>query len=111
MAARIKKGDTVQIIAGDHKGTTGNVMRIVKDGKAVVIAGVNLSKKHVKPSQKYPQGGQIQVEQPINISNVLPVAKGSTKGTRVRFEEKDGVKRRVATDGKEISVVDRPSKK
>ena len=106
MAARIKKGDTVVVITGTNKGKTGEVLRMVEDGRKVIITGVNMATKHVRPSQKYPQGGRISVEQPIDVSNVMPVNPKTDKGTRVRFEvAKDGSKKRVALDGTELGVV------
>ncbi|MFI4913035.1 MAG: 50S ribosomal protein L24 [Sedimentisphaeraceae bacterium JB056] len=106
MAARIKKGDTVVVITGTNKGKTGEVLRMVEDGQKVIITGVNMATKHVRPSQKYPQGGRISVEQPIDVSNVMPVNPKTDKGTRVRFEvAKDGSKKRVALDGTELGVV------
>jgi large subunit ribosomal protein L24 len=72
----------------------------------VVVQGHNLAKKHVKPSRKNPQGGRINVERPIHISNVLPVNPKSSRGSRVRYElSADGSKKRVATDGSEIGIV------
>ncbi len=104
MAMHVKKGDTVEITAGDHKGSQGKVMRVIPKSKRVIVEGLNTVFKHVRPSQKNPQGGRIKVEQPIHLSNVLPV-KGS-KGSRVRFEtDKDGSKKRVAVNGGEIDVV------
>jgi large subunit ribosomal protein L24 len=106
MALHIKKGDTVEIITGDHKGSTGKVLRVIREKNSVVVQGHNIAKKHVRPSRKNPQGGRINVEQPIHISNVLPVNPKSSKGTRVRFEvNKDGGKKRLASDGTEIGVV------
>jgi large subunit ribosomal protein L24 len=106
MALHIKKGDTVEIIAGDHKGATGKVLRVIPDKNRVIVQGHNLVKKHVRPSRKNPQGGRINVEQPIHISNVLPVSTKSSKGSKIRFKlEKDGTKKRVAIDGSEIGVV------
>ena len=106
MALHIKKGDTVEIIAGDHKGSTGKVLRVITDKNRVIVQGHNLVKKHVRPSQKNPQGGRINVEQAIHISNVLPVNPKSSKGTKVKFKiEKDGTKKRVALDGSEIGIV------
>jgi len=108
MAAHIKKGDTVEIIAGEHKGATGKVMRVIPGKTQVVIEGHNRKHKHVRPSQKYPQGGRILVEQPIHISNVLPVNPKSLKGTRVRYKiDQDGSKKRIALDSTEIGVVKR----
>jgi large subunit ribosomal protein L24 len=112
MASRIKKGDMVEVIAGDNKGKTGKVMRVIKDKDRVVVEKLNLVYKHVRPSQKNPQGGRIRVEQPIHMSNVLPVSPKTNKGTRVRFStDAKGVKKRMAVDGSEISVVSKAKKK
>ncbi len=106
MAIHIKKGDMVEIISGDHKGATGKVLRVIPKDNRVIVQGHNLVKKHVRPSQKNPQGGRITVEQPIHISNVLPVSSKTSKGVRVRYKtEKDGAKKRVGVDGTEIGVV------
>ena len=106
MALHIKKGDTVEIITGDHKGATGRVLRVIREKNSVIIQGHNIAKKHVRPSRKNPQGGRISVEQPIHISNVLPVNPKSSKGSRVRFEvTKDGGKKRLSSDGSEIGIV------
>ena len=112
MAKHIKKGDMVEIIAGAHKGDVGRVLRVIPDKNKVLVQGHNIVKKHVRPSRKNPQGGRINVEQPIHISNVLPVNPKSSKGSRVRYETKDdGSKRRVVTDGTEIGIVRKASKK
>ena len=106
MASHIKKGDMVEIIAGDHKGATGRVLRVIPEKNKVVIQGQNVAKKHVKPSRKNPQGGRISVEQPIHMSNVLPVNPKSSRGERVHYGTgKDGSKKRLATDGTEIGIV------
>jgi large subunit ribosomal protein L24 len=106
MAFHVKKGDTVEIIAGDHKGASGRVLRVMPEKNSVIVQGHNLAKKHVRPSRKNPQGGRINVECPIHISNVLPVNPKSTKGTRVRYQlSADGSKKRTTTDGNEIGIV------
>ena len=106
MARHIKKGDIVEIITGEHKGATGRVLRVIPEKKHVVVQGHNIVKKHVRPSRKNPQGGRINVEQPIHISNVLPVNPKSSKGSRVRYRvDKQGGKKRLAVDGTEIGVV------
>ena len=106
MASKVKKGEMVQIIAGEHKGGIGKVLRVVPDKNQVVVEGQNRAKKHVRPSKKNPQGGRIEIEQPLHISNVLPVNPKSNKGSRVRFEtDKKGAKRRIALDGTEIGIV------
>jgi large subunit ribosomal protein L24 len=96
MARHIKSGDTVVVIAGADKGKTGRVLRVLTDKDRVVVEGVNRVWKHVRPSQRNPQGGRIQKDAPIHVSNVLPLDPTSGKGTRVRFEERDGRKHRIA---------------
>src|SRR5687767_14937506 len=96
MARHIKTGDTVVVIAGRDKGKTGRVMRVLIDKDRVVVEGVNRVFKHVKPSQRNPQGGRIQKDAAIHISNVMPVDPASGKGTRVKTEVKDGQKHRIA---------------
>lgn len=106
MALHVKKGDLVEIISGDHKGATGRILRVIPDKNCVIVQGHNIVKKHVRQSRKNPQGGRINIEQPIHISNVLPVNPKSSKGSKVRFRlEKDGSKKRLAEDGVEIGVV------
>jgi large subunit ribosomal protein L24 len=99
----------VQIIAGDHKGATGRVLHVYPDKNVVVVQGQNIAQKHVRPSRRNPQGGRIGVEQPIHISNVLPVHPKAPKGTRVRYQQgDDGGKKRTTVDGVEIGSVRRP---
>lgn len=93
--ARIKKGDRVVVLSGKDKGKTGDVTRVnPKEGK-VVVAGVNVATRHRKPSQANPQGGLEKIEAPMAISKVA-IATSDGKPTRVRFEERDGKKVRVA---------------
>ena len=89
---KIKKGDTVKVIAGKDKGKEGKVLS-VKDGR-VIVEGVNMITKHTKPSTANPQGGIVNQEAAIDASNVMYVENG--KVTRVGFEIKDGKKVRVA---------------
>ena len=103
MAQHVKKGDMVEIISGDHKGSKGRVMKVMPDKKRVLVEGLNLAHKHVRPSQQNPQGGRIRIECPIHISNVLPVSPKTSKGSRVRFTtDKDGTKKRKLVGGGEI---------
>ena len=90
--SKIKKGDTVKVIAGKDKGREGKVTS-VKDGK-VVIEGINQVTKHTKPSQSNPQGGIVQQSAPIDMSNVMYVSKGKT--SHVGFKIEDGKKVRFA---------------
>ncbi len=106
MAQNIKKGDTVQIISGDNKGSAGTVLRVIPKKNKIVVQGLNQALKHVKQSRKNPQGGRVHVEQPIHISNCLPVNPKTSKGTRVHFKaESDGSKKRIAADGTELGFV------
>ncbi|MCM8730828.1 50S ribosomal protein L24 [Hephaestia sp. GCM10023244] len=95
-AARIKKGDRVIVLSGKDKGKTGDVTQALpKEGK-VIVSGVNIAVRHVKPSQGDPQGGLKRAEAPLHVCKVAHVTKDG-KPTRVRFETgKDGKKVRVA---------------
>ncbi len=94
-AARIKKGDQVIVLSGKDKGKTGEVVKSMpKDGK-IVVSGVNVAVRHTKPTQGDPQGGLKRAEAPMHASKVAHVTKDG-KATRVRFEERDGKKVRVA---------------
>ena len=95
-AAKIKKGDKVVVLSGKDKGRTGNVVKVLpKDGK-LVVEGVNIAARHRKPTQLNPQGGLERREAPLHISKVAIADPKDGKPTRVRFEEKDGKKVRVA---------------
>ena len=97
---KIKKGDTVKVIAGKDNNTEGKVLSVdAKNGK-VVVEGVNMVTKHTKPSQANPNGGIVQKEAPIDISNVMLVFKG--KATRVGFKEENGKKVRFAKSTGEV---------
>lgn len=107
MPRHVRKGDTVIVTAGDHRGKTGAILRVIPDEDRVVVQGVNLKTKHMKPSRTT-QGGIVTREAPIQLSNVSPVVDG--KLTRVRFETRgDGSKVRVAVrGGSELGVVHGP---
>ena len=95
MPQHVRKGDLVEVIAGSDRGRRATVLRVLPKAGRVVVQGVNVVRKHVRPSQKNPQGGTIEKELPIAISNVLPIA--DEKPTRVRFKvNKDGSKQRIA---------------
>jgi large subunit ribosomal protein L24 len=104
MAARIKKDDIVYVRSGDDKGKTGKVLRLLDD--KVVVEGVNVVWKHLKPTQNAPKGGRIQKEAPIHISKVQPVDPRTGKGARVKFKTENGEKRRVASKtGNDLGLV------
>ncbi len=110
MARHVKTGDQVVVTAGNDRGKTGEILSIDIAGDRVVVAGVNVRKRHLKPTQNRPQGSVIEQEMPIHISNVSPAVDG--KPSRVRFETKaDGSKVRVAVRGdKELHVLRGPRK-
>jgi large subunit ribosomal protein L24 len=89
---KIKSGDTVKVIAGDHKGSEGKVMRVDREKNKAIVEGVNMVSKHTKPSAKNPQGGIVKKEAPIHISNLAlidPKSKTATKvGIKVEGEKK-----------------------
>ena len=100
---RVKKGDTVVVIAGKDKGKKGSVVKVFPKTNKVLVEGANVITKHQKPTAINPQGVIINKESPIHISNVMPLEPDTGKGTRVRIEEKDGKKVRVSVkSGKEI---------
>jgi large subunit ribosomal protein L24 len=101
-AAKIKKGDTVVVRSGKDKGRSGTVMQVSpKDGK-VLVQGVNVAARHRKASQTNPQGGIDRREAPMAISKVSLADPKDGKPTRVRFEERDGKKVRVAVKSGEV---------
>jgi len=91
---RIKKGDTVEVIQGKETGKRGKVLRVMADEERVVIERVNFIKRHVRPSQKTPQGGVIEREAGIHVSNVMLVCPGCSQPVRVgvRMEGEDKVR-------------------
>ena len=96
MAAKIKKGDSVVVLSGKDKGRTGTVQQVLpKDGK-VIVEGINVITRHRKPSQQNPQGGIERKPAPMHVSKVAVADPKDGSPTRVRFEEKDGKKVRVA---------------
>ncbi|MCL6251708.1 50S ribosomal protein L24 [Altererythrobacter sp. KTW20L] len=103
-ASKIKKGDSVVVLSGKDKGRTGTVSKVLpKDGK-IVVEGVNVAARHRKPSQANPQGGIDRAPAPMAISKVAIADPKDGKPTRVRFEERDGKKVRVAVkSGETIS--------
>jgi large subunit ribosomal protein L24 len=96
MASRIRQGDTVQIIAGKEKGKKGEVVKVLPSKGRVLVRGVNMIKRHTRPTQKNPQGGIVDKEASLPISNVMIVDPSDSRPTRVRFEERDGANVRVS---------------
>ncbi|MBN2376111.1 MAG: 50S ribosomal protein L24 [Sedimentisphaerales bacterium] len=97
---KIKKDDLVEVIAGDDRGQRGKVLKVDPKKRQVVVQGINKAYRHVRPSQRNPQGGRLQIEQPLDISNVMLVDPKTNRPTRVRVQiDSDGSKKLVAVNG------------
>jgi len=97
MARHVRKGDMVVVIAGNGKGKVGEVLKVDAQRDLVLVQGINRVYRHMRPSRTHPQGGRIQKEMPIHISNVLPVDPKTNQPTRVGFRvNDDGSKERFA---------------
>ena len=101
-AQKIKKGDTVVVLSGKDKGKTGEVIRSMPKDSKVLVSGVNVAARHRKPTQTNPQGGIERKEAPLHVSKVAVADPKTGKPTRVRFEERDGKKVRVAAKSGEL---------
>ena len=98
----VKKGDKVMVISGKDKGKTGVILSALPKKDRVLVEGVNIVKKHSKPSQMNPQGGIISQEAPIHVSNVMPLDPKTGEPTRVGIKEVDGKRVRVAKKSGEV---------
>ncbi|PKN45025.1 MAG: 50S ribosomal protein L24 [Deltaproteobacteria bacterium HGW-Deltaproteobacteria-20] len=102
---RIRRGDMVQVISGKYKGAKGRILSVLRDEDKVLVEGVNVKKRHVKPNARMPQGGIIEREAPIHACKVMPVDPESGKPTRVRIRTNDeGKKERIAVKSGAVLV-------
>lgn len=101
---RLKVGDLVQVISGDDKGKQGTITRLYKDEDRALVEGINLKTKHQKPNARNQQGGKTTMEAPIQVSKLMPIDPETKKPTRVRAQEKDGKKVRIAKSGAVIEA-------
>ena len=106
MKLKIKKNDTVKVIAGDDKGKVGRVLEVYPKDQRVLVEQVNLHSKHSRPSQTNPKGGIVKKELPLHYSNVM-LMDSEKKATRISIRHEDKGNRRVAvrvarTNGKDI---------
>ncbi|CEN52220.1 50S ribosomal protein L24 [Capnocytophaga canimorsus] len=102
MKLKIKTGDTVRVIAGEHKGAEGKVLRVDREKNKAIVEGVNLVSKHTKPSAQNPQGGIVKKEAFIHISNISLIDAKTGKTTRVGYEVRDGKKVRISKKSNEV---------
>ena len=98
---KIKTGDTVRVIAGDHKGSEGKVLTVFIEKNKAIVEGVNMIKKHMKPSAENPQGGIVEKEAALQISN-LSLINSKGEATRVGYRMEDGKKVRYAKKSNEV---------
>lgn len=99
---KIKKGDSVKVIAGSYKGKEGKVLEVVPEKNKALVEGVNLVSKHTKPNTAHPQGGIVKKEAPIHISNLM-VKDGKGKATRVGIQtDENGKLVRFSKKSKEV---------
>lgn len=104
MAARIRQGDMVYVISGKDKKKTGKVLKVIADENKVVVEGLNVVKRHTKPSPRNEQGGIFTKEAPMDQSKVMLIDPKTGKATRIKFKEDDkGNKVRVAKSGEVIA--------
>jgi len=95
-AQKIKKGDRVEILTGKYRGTQGKVLKSFPSKNRVIVEGVNIVKKHSRPTQDNPQGGILSMEAPVHISNVALVCDSCNNTVRVGYRlDSEGNKRRV----------------
>lgn len=94
---KIVKGDRVRVIRGNHRDAEGTVLRVLRGTRQVVVQGINMRKRHTRPSQQNPEGGIITFEGPIHISNVMLIEPATGEASRIRIRvEPDGLKERIA---------------
>ncbi len=94
----VRRGDQVQVIAGNYKGARGQVLRAIPAKNQVVVEGVNMRKRHQGPTQANPEGGIITFEAPIHVSNVMLIDPSNDEPTRYRNRlDADGTKERIST--------------
>lgn len=96
MPARIRKGDTVYVISGKDKNKTGTVLSVDPETQRVIVQGINMVTKHQRPTQRETEGKKLQKEAPLHLSKVMLVDPQTGKGTRVKIQVVDGVRKRVA---------------
>ncbi len=99
---KIKSGDTVRVIAGDHKGEQGKVLRVLRDKNKAIVEGVNMVSKHVKPSATNPQGGIVKKEAAIHISNIALVDPKTNETTKVAYKIEGDKKVRVSKKSNQV---------
>ena len=99
---KIKSGDVVKVIAGDHKGSQGTILRVDREKNKAIVEGVNMVSKHTKPSAKNPQGGIVKKEAPIHVSNLSLIDPKSKEATKVGFKQEGDKKVRFSKKSNQV---------
>ena len=99
---KIKSGDIVRVIAGDHKGSEGKIVRVLREKNKAIVEGVNMVSKHTKPSAKNPQGGIVKKEAPIHVSNLSLIDPKSKEVTKVSFKQEGDKKVRFSKKSNQV---------
>jgi large subunit ribosomal protein L24 len=99
---KIKSGDVVKVIAGDHKGSEGKVLRVIRDKNKAIVEGVNMVSKHTKPSAKNPQGGIVKKEAPMHISNLSLIDPKTNSITKVGYKIEGDKKVRISKKSNQV---------
>ncbi|MCG6959209.1 50S ribosomal protein L24 [bacterium BMS3Abin03] len=108
LKTRLKKNDRVKVIAGNHRGKEGKILKIFRDKKRVIVEGVNIIKRHTRPTQKNPQGGITQKEAPIHISNIMLIDPKSNEPSRIGMQiiaDDSGNKKRMRYGKKSGEII------
>ena len=101
---RLRTGDRVRVISGKDKGKEGRIAKVLLEDDKVIVEGLNMVKRHEKPSARNPQGGIVTKEAPLYASKVMPIDPETGKVTRVKIKVVDGKKTRVAKSGAALPV-------
>ena len=108
LKTRLKKNDRVKVIAGNHRGKEGKILKIFRDKMRVIVEGVNIIKRHTRPTQKNPQGGITQKEAPIHISNIMLIDPKSNEPSRIGMQiiaDDSGNKKRMRYGKKSGEII------
>jgi large subunit ribosomal protein L24 len=108
LKTRLKKNDRVKVISGNHKGKEGKILKIFRDKHRIIVEGVNIIKRHTRPTQKNPQGGISQKEAAIHISNVMLIDPKSNEPSRIGMQiitDESGKKKRMRYGKKSGEII------
>jgi large subunit ribosomal protein L24 len=108
LKTRLKKNDRVRVISGNHKGKEGKILKLFRDKESVIVEGVNIIKRHTRPTQKNPQGGISQREAPIHLSNVMLIDPKANEPSRIGMQiitDESGKKKRMRFGKKSGEII------